>query len=324
MTPTVSVILPTFERATLLEGVLNDLVSQPLKSVEVLVMDDGSKDDTADRVQAIADPRVSYWNFGKLGVSAIINEGFIRSSAPYIMLLHDHDKADPNLLSLLADALDRHPTASFAFCGYAFFDSKLEVEQERWVFDHPEFVDGKVFFERELMPKLNSPVLAVSMIRRSAVSGVLLDPSIGGCSDVELWHRLCLTGDVCYVPTILLHIRGRDGGSQFSSPGTTLDLMANTLKIKHRFIEFIDLSDQAKMQNGWRRQIDRGAIYVAWKAYQANDFEVLKKISWYVSLYGSTLGRVGFRSLLAFPTPIAKGLLNALRSVSRLRKRSTI
>jgi glycosyltransferase involved in cell wall biosynthesis len=324
MTPTVSVILPTFERASLLEGVLKDLVSQPLQSVEVLVMDDGSKDDTADRVQAITDPRVSYWNFGKLGVSAIINEGFIRSSAPYIMLLHDHDQADPGLLSALADALDRHPTASFAFCGYAFFDSHLEVEQERWVFDHPEFLDGKVFFERELMPKLNSPVLAVSMVRRSAVHGVLLDPSIGGCSDVELWHRLCLTGDVCYVPKILLHIRGRDGSSQFSSPGATLDLMANILRVKHRFIEFVAQPKQAKMQKGWRRQIDRGAIYVAWKAYEANDLEVLKKASWYVSLYGSTLGKFGFRSLLAVPPPIAKSLLNVARSISRLRKRSTI
>jgi len=324
MTPTVSVILPTFERASLLASVVNDLLDQPLKAVEVLVMDDGSLDDTSERIAEISDPRVFYWNLGKLGVAATINEGFLRSSAPYIMLLHDHDQIAPELLVELADALDRNPTASFAFCGYAFYDSDLKSEQERWLFDYPELIDGHSFLDEVLMPKINSPVLALSMIRRSALNGELLDTTIGGCADVELWHRLAAAGDVAYVRRILISVRGRDLTSQFASPGATLELMANILKVKLRFMESVPNDIHTKLRRGWRRQVDRGAVYVAWKALQANDQATLKHTARFVTLHGSQLGSVMLRLIRLLPVPLALGMLHSVRSIARRTRKSTL
>jgi len=324
MTPLVSIILPTFERAALLEGVLRDLVSQPLSAIEVLVMDDGSTDDTAARIAAIADPRVAYWNLGRLGVSAAINEGLGRSSAPYVMFLHDHDQISPDLLTALVDVLDRNPTASFAFCGYAFFDSDLRVERERWLFDFPELIPGREFLEDTLMPRINSPVLALSMIRRSALEGGVLDTSIGGCADVELWHRLSATGDVAYVPRILINVRGRDESSQFASPGATLDLMANILRVKHRFLKLLPDRDRARVRKGWRHQVDMGGGYVAWKALEANDRETFRQSGRTIALFGSRWGSWVFRLLDRLPTQFTRALLRTIRSVALLRRRSTL
>ena len=323
MTPTVSVILPTFERAPLVVGVIKDVLRQPLKSVEVLVMDDGSSDDTCAQVGAIDDARIIYWNLGKLGVPSVLNEGITRSSAPYIMFLHDHDMIEPDLLTALAEALDRNPSAAFAFCGYVFFDSQMKHEQERWLFDLPELSDGNRFLQSMLMPSINSPVLALSMVRRSALANELLNEKVGGCADVELWHRLASTGDVAYVRRPLIKIRGRDQSSQFARPSSTLELMANIVRVKESYISRVPINQQARLRLGWRRQISRGGIYIAWKALEAEDRKTLVAAKRYVQIHGSTLGRIALKTLATLPPPIARTMLRIGRRAVRLAKRST-
>ncbi len=315
----VSVVIPTFQRAALLLGVVRDVLSQPLQEIEVIVVDDGSTDDTGSQIALIRDERLSYVNQGKLGVPAVLNEGIARSKAPYIQILHDHDRIEPSLLTELAAALDRNPSAGFAFSGYVFYDANLENEQERWLLELPELNEGQKFLEEVLMPRINSPVLALSMIRRSALQGELLDPTIGGCADVELWHRLAARSDVAYVRKPLIHVRGRDPRSQFSSPGSALDLMGKTLEAKRRF-----LGNHPQLATSWARQVDAGCIYVAWKAVEAGDRATLRQAGEFVAENGSALGTKLFRLVTALPHPLGKSVLRGVRSIHRRVRKNTL
>lgn len=324
MEPKVSVVIPTYQRAALLEDVVRSVLDQPLEEIEVLVMDDGSTDDTASRMARIDDPRLVYERPGKLGVPEIVNAGIALSRAPYVMILHDHDRIDPALLTELAGALDRHPSAGFAFCGYVFYDAEMTHETERWLLDLPEFVPGERMLGEVLMPRINSPVLALSMVRRSALEGRLMDPAIGGCADVELWHRLAASGDVAYVGKPLIHVRGRDPSSQFSNAASTLELMENTLRAKRRFLKDLPTADALAIEAGWRGQIDRGAGYVMWKALEAGDAATFDAARATVRERGSSRGRTIAGLLAALPSGVSRGVLRVARGLHRRLRKGTL
>jgi glycosyltransferase involved in cell wall biosynthesis len=324
MDPKVAVVIPTYQRAEMLYGVVREVLSQPLKEIEVAVVDDGSTDDTAARMTELSDPRLSYYNLAKVGVPGVVNAGIERTKAPLIMLLHDHDRFEPSLLAELAGALERNPTAAFAFCGYRFYDSNLEHQQEEWLLDLPELTNGQEFLRSVLMPRINSPVLALSMFRRSLLQGELLDPEIGGCADVELWHRLAATGDVVYVRKPLIDVRGRDPKSQFSSSASALDLMARTLRAKTRFLCLMPAEEREALQNGWARQVDQGAMYVAWKALESSDRATLGAAKEYVAEAGSARGRHLLNLASALPAPLVLGMLRTVRRIHRSTRKNTL
>jgi glycosyltransferase involved in cell wall biosynthesis len=324
MQPKLSIVIPTYRRPDKLVEVLRSLINQPLSEIEIIVMDDDSGDDTSAQVAMMEDSRVKYFNLGKLGVPRVLNAGIVRSSAPYIMFLHDHDRIEPGLLIELSEVLDRNPTAGFAFCGYIFYDADFAQEQERWLLELPELTDGKAFLQTVLMPRINSPVLALAMVRREALEGELLDPTVGGCADVELWHRLASRSDVAYVRKPLIHVRGRDSASQFANARSTLDLMSKSIWAKERFLGLLQPSEREPLRSGWRKQITSGGAYVAWKALESKDRQTLKEAYKYVRRQGTSSGVWTMRLLTILPHMLSLPLIRAIRGVARRVRRSTL
>jgi len=324
MQPKVAIVIPTFRRPENLVEVIRSLLDQPLVDMEIVVMDDGSDDDTEEKVSEFPDPRIRYFNLGKLGVPQIVNAGIVRTDAPYVMFLHDHDRIEPSLLVELSQALDRNPTAAFAFCGYIFRDSELNQEQERWLLDLPELIDGTHFLHSVLMPRINSPVLALSMVRRSALHGELLDPEIGACADVELWHRLASRNDVAYIRKPLIHIRGRDPESQFANARSTLDLMSKSIRLKERFLPSVQPVERRLIGKSWRRQVNAGAAYVVWKALESEDRGTLQDACRYVHMHGTPSGEMAVRLLNVLPRTISLRFMRMIRGAARRVRRSTL
>ena len=74
--PRVSIIMPTYQRATVLTEVVHDVLAQDFSDFELLVLNDGSIDGTDAAMRKITDPRLRYMRPGRLGIPAILNEGF--------------------------------------------------------------------------------------------------------------------------------------------------------------------------------------------------------------------------------------------------------
>jgi glycosyltransferase involved in cell wall biosynthesis len=317
------VVVTTFRRPTQLVEVVRALLAQPMREIEVLVMDDGSNDGTRSAIVEILDPRVQYWNLGKLGVPLIANAGIARSSAPYVMLLHDHDRFEPSLLHDLSMALDRNPGAGFAFCGYTFYDADFANQEEKWLLDVPELIDGREFLKRFLMPRINSPVLCLAMIRKAALQDELMNSEFGGCADVELWHRLASRGDVAYVRKPLISVRGRDASSTYANPSATLRLMTSAVKMKERYLGFFSTQLQRRWQRSWRRQISLGGIYIAWKSFESFDWETLRETRRFMRSHGTLGGQSALALLQRLPPAVGLRLLRGIRGAGRRARRGT-
>jgi GT2 family glycosyltransferase len=109
MTPEVSVVVPTFNRAHLLGASLGSLLGQQGVALEVVVVDDGSTDDTAARVAALGDARIRFLAQPHGGIAAARNAGIAAARAPYVAFHDSDDEALPGRLAVPLTYLRAHP-----------------------------------------------------------------------------------------------------------------------------------------------------------------------------------------------------------------------
>jgi glycosyltransferase involved in cell wall biosynthesis len=97
--PLVSVIIPTYNRAHLIGRAIQSVLNQTFKDIEIIVVDDGSKDNTDEIVRAIDDPRVIYLKHQEnRGVSAARNTGIKAARGEFIAFQDSDDEWLPNKL----------------------------------------------------------------------------------------------------------------------------------------------------------------------------------------------------------------------------------
>jgi len=315
--PKVSIILPTYQRASVLPEAIEALLSQSLADLTLSVMDDGSTDETGDVVQQFRDPRLRYLPCEHLGIPAIINAGFESSPGEYVIVCHDHDRYHPDFLGTLADLLDRYPSATYAHSGVAILDPSGTFERMRFIYDYAELTTGREFLRRHLLRGIASPVTAISMVRGSAINGKFLDPRYAGCADVELWMRLCLAGDVAYTPRPLLSLRERDSASLYFQK--LHELSDYVLTAKESYLHTIaDPAERRLITQRWKTDVDLTGLAAMSSALDHRQRALVPGILDFVRRRGTTAGMLALRFLAWLPDPIAASVLNGLRHVRHL------
>jgi glycosyltransferase involved in cell wall biosynthesis len=217
-TAPLSVIIPTYQRATLLHEALGSALDQTLPPAEVIVVDDGSTDDTAAVVSRLADrpgiqTRVRYLPLTHRGQELATNEGVSGASAPWIALLDSDDIWLPRRVERQFAALERTPEAGFAFCGLEAFDESGRRAGSRLAL--PRASDGRVLGDILEGTRLSSSSL---MVRRQVFVelGGLLDLPIA--ADYELSLRLAARWPASHIPDVLvlkrIHAGNRTGNRE--------------------------------------------------------------------------------------------------------------
>lgn len=113
----VSIIIPTYNRAALLDETLSSVVAQSYPHWECIVVDDGSTDDTA-AVAARFAPHVQYLRQANAGPAAARNRGLSEAVGDAVMFLDSDDLLLPSALHQLVEALQTSPDAGIAYGGF--------------------------------------------------------------------------------------------------------------------------------------------------------------------------------------------------------------
>ena len=153
----VSVVIPTYNRAhTVLDAVWS-VLTQRFRDLELIVVDDGSTDDTAARLAAVGDPRLQVIMGRHAGVSAARNLGVAKASGDLIAFLDSDDLWHPDKLACEVAFLTRHPEVDAVFTdlekrhGDQVFPSFM---RETAVFSHrlahARYPEGLVLEPREM------------------------------------------------------------------------------------------------------------------------------------------------------------------------------
>lgn len=208
----VSAIVPTYNRAGFLGQALDSLLHQHEPPEQIIVVDDGSDDGTAE-VAAQYAPRVELIQKPNGGKSSAINAGLKHARGKWVWLFDDDDIALPEASRLLLDALSSHPDRQFAFSG--------QIVAE-------DLGTGKLVVRRTILPGLSddgSLLLALLHGYRFQMQSMLIERTelqrLGGMDerflrgqDYELTIRLAryLRGVQVNRPTFIWRQHGGERG----------------------------------------------------------------------------------------------------------------
>jgi glycosyltransferase involved in cell wall biosynthesis len=196
----VSVVVPTFNRAGLLGRALRSVFGQTRPADEVIVVDDGSTDDTGERVQRDF-PGVRYLRQDQRGVSAARNRGVVAAEGEWIAFLDADDEWRRAKLERQLAALGDHPGCLICHTDEIWIRRGQRVNPRK---RHAKA--GGYIFQRCLPRCAISP--SSVLIHRTLLDEVGgFDETLPACEDYDLWLRICWRHEVVFVdePLVVKH-----------------------------------------------------------------------------------------------------------------------
>jgi glycosyltransferase involved in cell wall biosynthesis len=218
----VTVVIPTYNRADLLQRAIDSVFAQTLDDFELYIADNASEDETPDVVARLDDPRVHDARVERnIGPSANFTRSLYLGTAPYVTMLQDDDLMLPENLERKVALLDAWPTVAVAHAAFRYVDEHDQVVKEyaTWTHARADVIEpGALFVERCLGAgaRVN---FSSAVMRRTCILGERWDPADGRPSDLGAFMRIARRGDVGYIDTPLTAVR-RHAASDTVQAGT--------------------------------------------------------------------------------------------------------
>lgn len=189
--PLVSVIVPAYQQRRWVVEALDSVFAQTYPGIEVIVVDDGSTDGTADVVRERFGDSVHVVRQTNRGLAAARNAGLALARGELIQFLDADDRLAPDKIALQVEALAGHPGSDVAYCDYAFFPD-TPPRARRGAPLAPVDASGELL---EALLEGNFIASHAALLRRAAVLDVGgFDASLRGAEDYDLWLRLAARG----------------------------------------------------------------------------------------------------------------------------------
>lgn len=243
--PKVSVLIPTYNYAFCLDETLQSVLSQTFQDFELIIIDDGSKDNTDEVMQKyLSDPRISYYkNEVNLGLVGNWNKCLSYAKGEYIKFLCADDKFRSDLLEKFVDVMEKYPNVSLVVCNKTMF-GKSSVTVELPFSNLHKGIDI-IYHTLSTKGWLGEP--SSVMFRKSNLDLGPFKVGLLWLPDWEMWIRQLTAGDCYIIPEPLVYIRNH--GQQ---------LTKKVMKYFINYFEEYDLCIAIKENKGYN--IDKSGI----------------------------------------------------------------
>ncbi|MDF2476827.1 MAG: glycosyltransferase family 2 protein [Sphingobacterium sp.] len=177
--PLVTIVIPCYNSERTIVDAVTSALSQDYAKIEVIVVDDGSTDNSGQLIKNIMndDPRLSYCYQENKGVSAARNRGLNLAKGRYISFLDGDDKLKSSYISLGLEVFESNPTLTLVYSNMELF------EREKGLYPLPKFNVGH-FLRSNCIP-------IFALVRTEQLRTIKgFDESISLCEDWECWVHL--------------------------------------------------------------------------------------------------------------------------------------
>ncbi|VXD21542.1 Glycosyl transferase, family 2 (fragment) [Planktothrix serta PCC 8927] len=213
--PRVTVIIPTYNQEQYIVEAIDSVLTQTYQDFEIIITNDGSSDQTLQRIQEKSDPRIRYFSFDQnQGVSIAANHCIRQATGELIAILDSDNIFLPDKLEKQVNFLDDHPQFDAVFTYAKIIDKygnphggkEAQFEQLFTQENKNRFHWLNSFFYAD-----NSLCNTSVLIKKKCYNTIgLYDPRLRQLHDLDFWIRLCLKSEIYILPEPLVLFRFHD------------------------------------------------------------------------------------------------------------------
>ncbi len=204
--PLVSVIIPAYNSERFIPCSVTSAINQTYPNIEILIIDDGSTDDTEEAVQRLSDSTVHYIKQVNSGPSVARNHGVRQSKGKYIAFLDVDDMWEPSKVAEQVTFFENNNGLSIVATGYTRCDTELRP------IENVSLKNKKIIPFRLLLEK-NRLLTSSIMVKKSTLdTSGLFKEEIEFGEDWDLWVRIAQLGKIGYIQTPLCKYRVHGAG----------------------------------------------------------------------------------------------------------------
>jgi glycosyltransferase involved in cell wall biosynthesis len=267
--PLVTIITPAYNRAGFLEETILSVLNQNYPNLEYIVLDDGSTDDTVNRVKQF-DNKLIFKSHRNIGEVATVNKGFSMAHGEIIGVVNSDDPLLPGAINQFVKFLQENPEIVVAYSDWIVIDGKgrkiknvvtKDYDYKYMLKTHNCPLGGSAFFRKELLTKLKGR-----------------DASFKYVSDYDFWLRAGLIGEFARIPKFLVTSRVHAGQATFEH--RSLGMALEHIRVLNKIFaspnfppEYKKIKPEAYRNASEAVRISRGDSYAS------------KIMSFFISLY---------------------------------------
>ena len=211
-TPTLSVCIPIYNGAAYLQEALDSVLAQDFDDFELLIVDDGSTDQSAAIIARCQDPRLrTHRNEQRLGLVGNWNRCMDLACGCYVTLFHQDDVMQPHNLRRKIELLERNSKVGMVYSDVKIVGPDGSVRMENWPTpiqpNEGRIIPGLEFFV-QLITGYNLVCCPTVIARKQCFTQLGgFDARLPFTVDWEMWLRVALHWDVGYLDARLVHYR---------------------------------------------------------------------------------------------------------------------
>lgn len=204
-----SIIIPVYNKAHSIRKTLQTVLDQSYSDFEVLVVDDGSHDTSAEEVRSVRDPRISYYYKENGGVSSARNYGIAHAKGTWLLFLDADDELDQKALEVFHRLMCRYPNQRLFTAAYGLNEMQ-EVNHAR---SHLSRCPYFTLWLSCYWPCPGAFVVHRMVIERFGT----FDERISFFEDLEFALRMLRYGSLVYTNVCVMRYNQAEGGLSLSS-----------------------------------------------------------------------------------------------------------
>lgn len=199
----ISVVIPLYNKELSITRAIHSVLAQTHKEFELIVVNDGSTDNSLEKVQKIYDDRIKIVGQKNHGVSAARNLGIERAAFDFVCLLDADDEWKPGFLGAMVNLIKKRPEAAMYTCRFLTVFEDGRAFLGRTIFDNHFSGEVENFFYayRKSRSLINSSSVCLNKKYLKQIGGFPESVNVG--EDIFVWLQMALLAPVMHTSEVL-------------------------------------------------------------------------------------------------------------------------